>query len=225
MGHVDPLWKILLTSDQYLKPCTRQGYPLSLISWAQIDAVSIVVYRNPLRFLLTVCTVLAIPSAPLHHPVSLPLRLSYSNKSPRSILPSSADFAETTLVSTPCTTASALAPLLFRASPIDQILRPPSVPISEGEFERYTNVTFASSEARGASPLPPQSLFGHSLSRPSSTSTQPSNAVTYQQSQPLFHTRGASLNLPQNKYNISLPGLSALANAASATPSQQRCDL
>jgi hypothetical protein len=115
-----------------------------------------------------------------------------------------------------------LAPLLYRASPVDPILRPASVPISEGEFERFTNVTGTSNETRAPSPQPPPSIFGHSLSRPSSTSTQTSIAPISQQFQPQFHTRGASLSQPQNKYNLSLPGLSALANAASASPLQQR---
>ena len=113
--------------------------------------------------------------------------------------------------------------MLFRASPIDPILRPASVPISEGEFERFTNGTSASNETRVPSPLPPPSIFGHNLSRPSSTSTQASHAPVYQQQhQPEYHVRGASLSQPQNKYNLSLPGLSALANAASASPLQQR---
>lgn len=57
-------------------------------------------------------------------------------------------------------------------------------------------------EHRAPSPLHPVSM-GHDISRPSSTSTQSSNALAYHQ-------------------NISLPALSTLAAVASAPTSQLR---
>ena len=60
----------------------------------------------------------------------------------------------------------------------------------------------ATPEHRAPSPLHPVSM-AHDISRPSSTSTQSSNALAYHQ-------------------NISLPGLSTLATVASAPNSQYR---
>ncbi|MCJ1368113.1 hypothetical protein MMC16_007252 [Acarospora aff. strigata] len=99
-------------------------------------------------------------------------------------------------------TASALAPLIYRASPIDPALRPPS---SQRIQHLSPFTTAPSADDRAPSPLPP---VGNDISRPSSTSTQSSSAF-------LQHH---NINNPQ----ISLPGLSALASIASAPSPQLR---
>lgn len=99
-------------------------------------------------------------------------------------------------------TASALAPLIYRASPIDPALRPPS---SQRVQHLPPFTTAPSADDRAPSPLPP---VGNDISRPSSTSTQSSSAF-------LQHH---NINNPQ----ISLPGLSALASIASAPSPQLR---
>ncbi|MCJ1234121.1 hypothetical protein MMC14_002079 [Varicellaria rhodocarpa] len=61
---------------------------------------------------------------------------------------------------------------------------------------------------RAPSPLPP---LGHDISRPSSTSTQSSNAL-----------RSLQFQQPQSTSHMSLPGLSALASVASDPSPQLR---
>lgn len=102
-------------------------------------------------------------------------------------------------------TASTLAPLIYRASPIDPTLRLPS-PAQARDLPIFA--TAPSADGRALSPLPPPD---HDISRPSSTSTQSSNALRQQQYQQ-----------QQNNSNFSLPGLSALASVASAPSPQLR---
>ena len=109
-------------------------------------------------------------------------------------------------------TASAVAPPLFRASPIDPTYRPPSTPLNESRLEEYRI-------HRSHSPLPPTAVYGKDISRPSST-TLPSSSSLYL-SQPQFHTRSASLSLGRGYHSEprpALPGLSALASLGGAPP-------
>jgi GATA-binding protein, other eukaryote len=112
-----------------------------------------------------------------------------------------------------------LAPMLYRASPVEH-LRSVSAPHSRNDLEKYTNsISF---ESRAASPLPASisAVSAADISRPSSTSTQASNAATglkqHQYNNQNVHT------LPHSSTSFSLPGLAALASIASAPSSQLR---
>lgn len=109
-----------------------------------------------------------------------------------------------------------LASLLYRASPVEH-LRSVSAPYSRTELEKYGSPV--SLDSRGASPLPAPTVSATEISRPSSTSTQASNAALvhqYQSSNQSIHSA------PHNSTSFSLPGLSALASIASAPGSQLR---
>lgn len=109
-----------------------------------------------------------------------------------------------------------LAPLLYRASPVEH-LRSVSAPHPKNDLEKYSN--YSSYESRGASPLPTPAVSATEISRPSSTSTQASNAAFVQQQHQ--YNKPNIYTLPQST-TFSLPGLSALASIASAPSSQLR---
>ncbi len=92
-----------------------------------------------------------------------------------------------------------MAPLIYRASPIDPTLRTPSTH-QDRDLSPYR--TTPSADGRVPSPLP---SIGHEISRPSSAST-------YQH-----------LQQHHNNHNIALPALSTLASVASAPSPQLRC--
>lgn len=110
-----------------------------------------------------------------------------------------------------------LAPLLYRASPVEH-LRSVSAPHPRNDLEKYSN--YSSYDSRGASPLPTPAVSATEISRPSSTSTQASNAAFVQQHQ---HNKRTIHTSPHSTTSFSLPGLSALASIASAPSSQLRC--
>lgn len=116
-------------------------------------------------------------------------------------------------------TASAVAPPLFRASPIDPTYRPPSTPLSETRLEEYsTGRRDHLRDLRGLSPLP-SAPYGKDISRPSST--HPPNTNSLFLSQPQFHTRSASLSLGRGYHSEprpALPGLSSLTSLAGTPP-------
>ena len=109
-----------------------------------------------------------------------------------------------------------LAPLLYRASPVEH-LRSVSAPHPRNDLEKYSN--YNSYESRGASPLPAPAVAATEISRPSSTSTQASNAAFLQQHQ---YNKQNIHTSPHSTTSFSLPGLSALASIASAPSSQLR---
>ncbi|KAF7511960.1 hypothetical protein GJ744_003193 [Endocarpon pusillum] len=109
-----------------------------------------------------------------------------------------------------------LAPLLYRASPVEH-LRSVSAPHPRNDLEKYS--TYSSYESRGASPLPTPAVSATEISRPSSTSTQASNAAFVQQHQ---YNKRTIQTSPHSTTSFSLPGLSALASIASAPSSQLR---
>ena len=129
----------------------------------------------------------------------------------------------------PPTTASALAPLLYRGSPVDPILRSAS---AQADFEKYNNTNPSILvDTRATSPYPAPGTFARDISRPSSTSTQSSNFTLLRQHdynnlreehRPLNGTNYAQSLHSQHNHNLSLPGLSTLASLASASPSQLR---
>lgn len=92
-----------------------------------------------------------------------------------------------------------MAPLIYRASPIDPALRPPSIH-QDRDLSPYRATP--SADDRVPSPLP---SIGHELSRPSSASTY----QHYQQH--------------HNNHNVALPALSTLASVASVPSPQLRC--
>lgn len=128
----------------------------------------------------------------------------------------------------PPITASALAPLLYRGSPVDPILHSGS---AQADFEKYNTNPSILVDTRATSPYPAPGTFARDISRPSSTSTQSSNFTLLRQHdynnlreehRPLNSTHyGQSLH-SQHNHNLSLPGLSTLASLASASPSQLR---
>jgi hypothetical protein len=136
---------------------------------------------------------------------------------------------ETTSASFTTTTASALAPLLFRASPIDSLLRSAA---AQADLEKYNN-TAPSLLVDHRAPSPYPGTYAKEISRPSSTSTQSSNIALLRQHE-YNNTREdpGPLNSPHynhslhaqhnHNHNLSLPGLSTLASLASASPSQLR---
>ena len=89
-----------------------------------------------------------------------------------------------------------MAPLIYRASPIDPTLRPPSTHQDRDLSPYRTNPSAAD---RVPSTLP---SIGHEISRPSSAST-------YQ-------------HYPQHSHSLALPALSTLASVASAPSPQPR---
>jgi hypothetical protein len=114
-----------------------------------------------------------------------------------------------------------LAPMLYRASPVEHLRSVPA-PHSRNDLEKYSNsISF---ESRAASPLPIPipipALSAADISRPSSTSTQASNAANglkqHQYNNQNVHTP------PHTSTPFSLPGLAALASIASAPSSQLR---
>jgi hypothetical protein len=109
-----------------------------------------------------------------------------------------------------------LAPLLFRASPVEH-LRSVSAPHSRNDLDKYSS--HIAYESRGASPLPAPAVSATEISRPSSTSTQASNAAIVQHHQ---YSIQNIHSLPHSSTSLSLPGLSALASLASAPSSQLR---
>jgi hypothetical protein len=129
----------------------------------------------------------------------------------------------------PPITASALAPLLYRGSPVDPILRSAS---AQADFEKYNNTNPSILvDTRATSPYPAPGTFARDISRPSSTSTQSSNFTLLRQHdynnlreehRPLNGTHYAQSLHSQHNHNLSLPGLSTLASLASASPSQLR---
>lgn len=129
----------------------------------------------------------------------------------------------------PPITASALAPLLYRGSPVDPILRSAS---AQADFEKYNNTNPPILvDTRATSPYPAPGTFARDISRPSSTSTQSSNFALLRQHdynnlreehRPLNGTNYAQSLHSQHNHNLSLPGLSTLASLASASPSQLR---
>lgn len=96
-------------------------------------------------------------------------------------------------------------------------LRSVSAPHPRNDLDKYSShIAF---DSRGASPLPASAVAATEISRPSSTSTQASNAAIvhhHQYSNQNIHT------LAHSSTSISLPGLSALASLASAPSSQLR---
>lgn len=129
----------------------------------------------------------------------------------------------------PPITASALAPLLYRGSPVDPILHSAS---AQADFEKY-NTTNPSIlvDTRATSPYPAPGTFARDISRPSSTSTQSSNFTLLRQHD--YNNLREEHKLPNgapytqslhshHNHNLSLPGLSTLASLASASPSQLR---
>ncbi len=133
---------------------------------------------------------------------------------------------ETTSASTTTITASALAPLLYRASPIDPVLRTSS---AQPDLENYHNTTPSIHiENRRTSPYPAPATFARDISRPSSTSTQSSNIALLRhheynpEQKPLNGAHHSHTSLSQHNHNLSLPGLSALASLASASSAQVR---
>lgn len=124
----------------------------------------------------------------------------------------------TVLVSQPSpSTASAVAPPLFRASPIDPTYRPPSTPLKEPGLEEYS--TRRREGERPHSPLPQSAYYGKDISRPSST-TLPSSSHLFLH-EPQFHTRSASLSLGRGYHSEprpNLPGLSSLTSLANGPP-------
>jgi hypothetical protein len=122
-----------------------------------------------------------------------------------------------------------LAPLLFRASPIDPLLHPASAPAG---LEKYNN-TAPSALVDHRAPSPYPGTFARDISRPSSTSTstQSSNLAllrlheysnTREDHRPLNGAPYSHSLHAQHNYNLSLPALSTLASLASASPSQLR---
>src|SRR5947209_4885737 len=96
-----------------------------------------------------------------------------------------------------------LAPLLYRASPVDH-LRSVSAPHSRNDLDKYSNpISF---DSRAASPLQPPAVSNPDISRPSSTSTQASNAAIAQQHSYITQ----NIQTPSHgSTSFSLPGLSA----------------
>jgi hypothetical protein len=129
----------------------------------------------------------------------------------------------------PPITASALAPLLYRGSPVDPILRSAS---AQADFEKYNNTNPSILvDTRATSPYPAPGTFARDISRPSSTSTQSSNFALLRQHdynnlreehRPLNGAHYTQSLHSQHNHNLSLPGLSTLASLASASPSQLR---
>jgi hypothetical protein len=109
-----------------------------------------------------------------------------------------------------------LAPLLYRAAPVEH-LRSVSASHARSDLDKFSNpISF---DSRGASPLPAPAVSATEISRPSSTSTQASNAATVQQHQ--YHNQNIHTP-PHSSTSVSLPGLAALASIASASSSQLR---
>lgn len=117
-------------------------------------------------------------------------------------------------------TASTVAPLVYRASPIDPTLRAQSA--SEPQARDLSNyTTTSSSEDRMGSLIPTPA----EISRPSSTSTQSSNACHPSSGSGLHQSVAVNDNNYSSSslhHHSSLPGLSALASVASAPTSQLR---
>ena len=109
-----------------------------------------------------------------------------------------------------------LAPMLYRASPVDH-LRTVSSPHLGSGLDKFSNpISFGS---RGTSPLSSHAVSATEISRPSSTSTQGSHSTQHLQ---LQNSSQNISTLPQGCHSLSLPGLSALASIASAPSSQLR---
>ncbi|KAL3709122.1 GATA zinc finger protein 3 [Talaromyces marneffei ATCC 18224] len=108
-------------------------------------------------------------------------------------------------------TASTVAPILFRASPIDPALRSPASPDpSSRDLASYS--TSLPADGRKTPQLPSASEIAHSFGNPDST--PPSTTL------PPLDSRSEILGLPRsNSGTTSLPGLSALASVAIAPTS------
>ncbi|PCH03272.1 hypothetical protein PENOC_039660 [Penicillium occitanis (nom. inval.)] len=108
-------------------------------------------------------------------------------------------------------TASTVAPILFRASPIDPALRSPASPDSSSrDLASYS--TSLPADGRKTPQLPSASELAHSFGNPDST--PPSTTL------PPLDSRQENLGLPRsNSGTTSLPGLSALASVAIAPTS------
>lgn len=108
-------------------------------------------------------------------------------------------------------TASTVAPILFRASPIDPALRSPTSPDSSSrDLASYS--TSLPADGRETRQLPSASELAHSHGN--SDSTPPSTTL------PPLDSRQE--NLGRNPGTTSLPGLSALASVATAPTSDLR---
>jgi hypothetical protein len=111
-------------------------------------------------------------------------------------------------------TASTVAPILYRASPIDPALRSPASSDSASrDLASYS--TSLPADGRKTPQLPSASEFAHSFGNPDST--PPSTTL------PPLDSRQENLGLPRsNSGTTSLPGLSALASVAIAPTSDLR---
>jgi hypothetical protein len=107
-----------------------------------------------------------------------------------------------------------VAPILFRASPIDPALRSPASPDSSSrDLASYS--TAVPADGRKTPQLPSASELAHSFGNPDST--PPSTTL------PPLDSRQENLGLPRsNSGTTSLPGLSALASVAIAPTSDLR---
>lgn len=107
-----------------------------------------------------------------------------------------------------------MAPILYRASPIDPALRSPASPDSSSrDLASYS--TSLPADGRKTPQLPSASELAHSFGNPDST--PPSTTL------PPLDSRQENLGLPRsNSGTTSLPGLSALASVAIAPTSDLR---
>ncbi|KAJ9269064.1 transcriptional regulator family: GATA type zinc finger [Paecilomyces variotii] len=120
------------------------------------------------------------------------------------------------------TTASTVAPLIFRASPIDPTLHPPSSsPAQSRDLSAYSTKP-ASIDERSSPRASTAAAAG--ISRPSSTSPSSNALQPGEDNRSSFGSgSGSDHNTPYHlSISPSLPGLSALASVASAPTSQLR---
>ncbi|KAJ9212872.1 transcriptional regulator family: GATA type zinc finger [Paecilomyces variotii] len=120
------------------------------------------------------------------------------------------------------TTASTVAPLIFRASPIDPTLHPPSSsPAQSRDLSAYSTKP-ASIDERSSPRASTAAAAG--ISRPSSTSPSSNALQPGEDNRSSFGSgSGSDHNTPDHlSISPSLPGLSALASVASAPTSQLR---
>lgn len=111
-------------------------------------------------------------------------------------------------------TASTVAPLLYRASPIDPALHSPASPDSlSRDLANYTTSTPQPSDGPQTPQLPSATEFGNSLGNPDST---PPSSTTL----PSLESLHENLGLPRS--TTPLPRLSALASVAVAPTSNIR---